>query len=172
MNWVASFIGGPAYAVGATLLRHWKWVALGSLAIFAGIQTLRLSWTQTALEKLTGQIRVMQAVTEETDKRWRATENTWRVNTASIKKERDDEYKAIAAERDAALSELRNRPRRPAPGTTESTTNGQAASGCTGAQLYGNDAEFLIREAARADGTRIALKACYAQYDMIAGGVE
>lgn len=144
-----------------------KFAIPAALALFAGIQTLRLSWTQTALEKLTGQIRVMQAVTEETDKRWRATENTWKVNTASIKKERDDEIKDIAAERDAALAELRNRPRRPAPGTTEAPSNGQAASGCTGAQLYGNDAEFLIREASDADTIRTALKACYRQYDMI-----
>lgn len=30
---------------------HWKLLGIGLLAIFAGIQTLRLSWTQTALEK-------------------------------------------------------------------------------------------------------------------------
>lgn len=157
---------------GAFARSHWKLIGIGLLAIFAGVQTLRLAWTQTALEKISARIKVMEAITTETDKRWRATENTWRVNTASIKKERDDEYKAIAAERDAALAELRNRPRRPAPGTTESTTNGQAASGCTGARLFGDDAEFLIREAARADTTRIALKACYKQYDMVAGGEE
>lgn len=129
MNWLAAFIGGPAYAAGATLLRHWKWVALGSLAIFAGIQTLRLSWAQTALEKLTAKIAASVAITNETDKRWRERENTWRVNTATIEKERDDEIKDIAHERDAALAELRNRPRRPAPGTAQSPANGEAASG-------------------------------------------
>ena len=164
MNWVASFIGGPAYAAGATLLRNWKWVALGSLAIFAGIQTLRLSWAQTALEKLTGQIRVMQAVTEETDKRWRATENTWKVNTASIRKERDDEIKDIAAERDAALAELRTRPRRPAPGTTEAPGNGCAG---TGLGLARDDAEFLTRYAAAAAELQARHNACVRQYDMI-----
>ncbi len=30
---------------------HWKLIGLTTLAIFAGIQTLRLSWTQAALEK-------------------------------------------------------------------------------------------------------------------------
>ncbi len=151
---------------------HWKLLGIGLLAIFAGIQTLRLAWTQTALEKLTAKIAVMAAVTAETDKRWRATENTWKVTAYQIQKERDDEIKDIAHERDAALAELRNRPRRPAPGTAEATGNGQAASGCTGAQLYGNDAEFLIREAVDADKLRVGLKACYAQYDMVAGGVE
>lgn len=167
MNWLAAFIGGPAYAAGATLLRHWKWVALGSLAIFAGIQTLRLSWTQTALEKLTAKIAVMAAITNETDKKWRATESTWKVKAAQIVKDKDNEIQAIDAERDAAIAELRNRPRRPAPGTAQSPANGEAASGCTGARLFGDDAEFLIREAARADTIRVALNACYAQYDMI-----
>ena len=167
MNWLAAFIGGPAYAAGATLLRHWKWVALGSLAIFAGIQTLRLSWAQTALEKLTAKIAVMAAITNETDKKWRATESTWKVKTAQIVKDKDNEIQAIDAERDAAIAELRNRPRRPAPGTAQSPANGEAASGCTGARLFGDDAEFLIREAARADTIRVALKSCYAQYDMI-----
>lgn len=167
MNWLAAFIGGPAYAAGATLLRHWKWVALGSLAIFAGIQTLRLSWAQTALEKLTAKIAVMAAITNETDRNWRATESTWKVKTAQIVKDKDNEIQAIDAERDAAIAELRNRPRRPAPGTAQSPANGEAASGCTGARLFGDDAEFLIREAARADTIRVALNACYAQYDMI-----
>lgn len=167
MNWLAAFIGGPAYAAGATLLRHWKWVALGSLAIFAGIQTLRLAWTQTALEKLTAKIAVMAAITNETDKKWRATESTWKVKAAQIVKDKDNEIQAIDAERDAAIAELRNRPRRPAPGTAQSPANGEAASGCTGARLFGDDAEFLIREAARADTIRVALNACYAQYDMI-----
>lgn len=157
---------------GAFARSHWKLLGIGLLAIFAGIQTLRLAWTQTALEKLTAKIAVMAAVTAETDKRWRATENTWKVTAYQIQKERDDENAKIAAERDAALAELRNRPRRPAPGTAEASGNGQAAGGCTGAQLYREDAELALREAARADTIRAGLKACYAQYDMIAGGVE
>ena len=167
MNWLAAFIGGPAYAAGATLLRHWKWVALGSLAIFAGIQTLRLSWTQAALEKLTAKIAASVAITNETDKRWRERENTWKVKAAQIVKDKDNEIQAIDAERDAALAELRNRPRRPTPGTAQSTANGEAARGCTGASLFAEDAEFALREAARADTIRVALKSCYAQYDMI-----
>ena len=114
----------------------------------------------------------MAAVTAETDKRWRATENTWKVTTYQIQKERDDEIKDIAHERDAALAELRNRPRRPRPRHAEATGNGQAASGFLEHNYTENDAEFLIREAADADKLRVGLKACYAQYDMVAGGVE
>ena len=167
MNWVASLIGGPVYAAGATLLRHWKWVSLGSLAIFAGIQTLRLAWMTTAVEKITAKVKVMDAKARQIDAQYRLTENTWKVKAAQIVKDKDNEIQAIDAERDAALAKLRNRPRRPAPGTAQSPANGEAASGCTGARLFGDDASALIREAARADTIRVALNACYAQYDMI-----
>ncbi len=148
---------------------HWKLLGIGLLAIFAGIQTLRLSWTQTALEKLTAKIAVMAAVTAETDKRWRATENTWKVTAYQIQKERDDEIKDIAHERDAALAELRNRPRRPAPGTTEATGNGCAG---TGLGLARDDAEFLTRYAAAAAELQARHNACVRTYKMIEDSSE
>lgn len=143
---------------------HWKLVALGALALFAGIQTLRLSWTQTAMEKITATIKVMEAVTRETDKRWRAAEKTWVVATAKIKKDRDDEIKDIAVERDAALAELRNRPRRPTPGTTQSPGNGCAG---TGLGLARDDAEFLTRYAAAAAELQASHNACVRTYRII-----
>ena len=146
---------------------HWNLIGMATLAIFAGLQTLRLSWTQAALEKLPAKIAASVAITNETDKRWRERENTWKVKAAQIVKDKDNEIQAIDAERDAALAELRNRPRRPTPGTAQSTANGEAARGCTGASLFAEDAEFALREAARADTIRVALKSCYAQYDMI-----
>lgn len=39
---IPELIGGPAYAIGATALRQWKLVAIGGLAIFAGVQTWRV----------------------------------------------------------------------------------------------------------------------------------
>ena len=148
---------------------HWKLLGIGLLATFAGIQTLRLSWTQTALEKLTAKIAVMAAVTAETDKRWRATENTWKVTAYQIQKERDDEIKDIAHERDAALAELRNRPRRPAPGTAEATGNGCAG---TGLGLARDDAEFLTRYAAAAAELQARHNACVRTYKMIEDSSE
>jgi len=168
VNWLAAFIGGPAYAAGATLLRHWKWVALGSLAIFAGIQTLRLSWTQAALEKLTAKIAASVAITNETDKRWRERENTWKVKAAQIVKDKDNEIQAIDAERDAALAELRNRPRRPAPGTAQSPANGCAG---TGLGLARDDAEFLTRYAAAAAELQANHNACVRTYKIIEEGL-
>lgn len=64
------------------------------------------------------------------------------------------------------LDRLRNRPERPASSTHLPATSsaGGAATGCTGAQLYRADGEFLAGESARAEAVRVSLLACYAQY--------
>ena len=59
-----------------------------------------------------------------------------------------------------ALIKLRNRTSR----NDNQANNGQ---GATGMSLSAEDATFLIREAARADGLRTALEACYKQYDEV-----
>lgn len=82
---------------------------------------------------------------------------------AAFDKERDKknaEIRNIRRDLDAALVELRNRPARAT--VSNATSNG---SGATGAQLYREDAEFLTREAARADEIMAHLKACYASYE-------
>jgi hypothetical protein len=81
------------------------------------------------------------------------------VATDQIRTEKDAQIKAINNQLVDAISELRKRTSR-----TDKTTNGQ---GGTGATLFAEDAEFLIREAARADQIRTGLDACYKQYDAI-----
>ncbi len=76
-----------------------------------------------------------------------------------IRKEKDAQINAINNQLADSLVQLRNRPRR-----SQSASNGQSGTGTT---LYAEDAEFLIREAARADTIRTALDACYKQYDAI-----
>ena len=80
------------------------------------------------------------------------------------------EISRIAAERDRAIGELRNRPARPAAsssaiGVPTNPGAGQAAAGCTGAQLYREDAQFLVGEFARAETIRKALRSCYTAHD-------
>lgn len=77
-----------------------------------------------------------------------------------IRKEKDAQINAINNQLADALVQLRNRPSR-----SESASNGQSG---TGMSLSAEDATFLIREAARADGLRTALDACYKQYDAVA----
>jgi hypothetical protein len=77
-----------------------------------------------------------------------------------IRKEKDDQIRNINNQLADALIGLRQRPSR-----SESSSNGQ---GGTGLSLSSEDASFLVREASRADELRIALDACYKQYDAIA----
>lgn len=77
-----------------------------------------------------------------------------------IRKKKDAQINSINSQLADALVQLRNRPSR-----SQSASNGQSG---TGASLYAEDAEFLIREATRADKIRVALDACYKQYDSVA----
>ena len=74
-------------------------------------------------------------------------------------KNKDAQIKAINTQLLDAISELRKRSSR-----AESAANGACG---TGATLSSEDAEFLVREASRADEIRVGLDACYKQYDAI-----
>ena len=76
-----------------------------------------------------------------------------------IRKDKDAQIAGINNSLADALMQLRSRPSR-----AQDATNGQNG---TGLSLSAEDAAFLDREAARADGLRAALNACYAQYDSL-----
>lgn len=73
---------------------------------------------------------------------------------------KNEEINRISDQLDVALQRLRERPsRQPStPGTRQ---------GANGSELSREDAEFLVREAARADQAVIELNACYRIYDEI-----
>jgi hypothetical protein len=93
------------------------------------------------------------------EKAIRSKEHQYQADADKIRKEKDDQINAINSQLVDAISQLRKR-----PGRTEQANNGQS---CNGTGLYAEDAEFLIREASRADTIRIALDSCYKQYDSI-----
>jgi len=95
------------------------------------------------------------SIIEETRKK----EIEQQAKTDEIRKVKDAQIKAINNQLVDAISQLRSRSNSPTK-----TINGQD---CNGATLSAPDAEFLIREAARADQIRIGLEACYKQYDSI-----
>ena len=76
-----------------------------------------------------------------------------------IRKEKDAQIASINNQLLDAVSQLRSRPNR-----AQDTANGQDG---TGRALSAEDAEFLVREAARADQLRTSLSACYQQYDSL-----
>jgi hypothetical protein len=96
------------------------------------------------------------------EKTIRDKEHQYQSDADKIRKEKDAQIRDINAKLVDAISELRKR-----PGRTTETTTGKTSGFCTGAQLYAEDAELLIREAARADEIRAGLQACYKQYDAL-----
>jgi hypothetical protein len=93
------------------------------------------------------------------EKTIRDKEHQYQADADQIRKDKDAQIKVINNQLVDAVSELRKRPSR----TTE-TSVGQS---CNGTRLFAEDAEFLVREAARADEMRVSLAACYKQYESI-----
>jgi hypothetical protein len=82
-------------------------------------------------------------------------------------KEKRDAIDRLTRDHRAVLDSLRKRPQRPVDAVPGPAGAAQGQSGCTGAELHREDAEFLIGEAARADTLRAELEACYVQYDAV-----
>jgi hypothetical protein len=93
------------------------------------------------------------------EKAIRDKEHQYQADADQIRKDKDAQINAINNQLVDAISELHKRTSR-----ADKANNGQGGTGTT---LFAEDAEFLIREAARADQIRTALDACYKQYDSI-----
>lgn len=77
-------------------------------------------------------------------------------------KEKDEKLKDSNTKLAAAIDELRKRPSR---STQTSTPITEVTEACNGTQLYREDAEFLTREAARADQAIIWRDYYYERYE-------
>ena len=100
----------------------------------------------------------------------RQKEQSLHARADQLRQEKDREIRNLNARATALSNSLRERPSRP---TTEASTVPSTAevrptaTGCTGKELYRPDGEFLAREAARGDETRLLLKQCREQYDTV-----
>lgn len=85
----------------------------------------------------------------------------------SLQKDKENAIKDLNKRHDSIVDSLRQRPERPSSPASEasSTSSVCTGAGSTGDRLYRQDAEFLIREAAKAEILRQALKACRAQLE-------
>jgi Na+-transporting NADH:ubiquinone oxidoreductase subunit NqrC len=95
----------------------------------------------------------------QAEKTIRDKEHQYQANADKIRIDKDAQIKVINTQLVDAISGLRSR-----SSSATKTINGQD---CNGQALSAPDAEFLIREAARADEIRVALGACYEQYESI-----
>jgi hypothetical protein len=93
------------------------------------------------------------------EKTIRDKEHQYQADSDKIRKDKDAQIKIINTQLVDAISGLRGR-----SSSATKTINGQD---CNGQTLSAPDAEFLIREAARADEIRVGLEACYNQYEAI-----
>lgn len=92
----------------------------------------------------------------------------------ALAKEYRRDLARLAADRDRLLDSLRDRPERPTGGADvpDGAAPGAAASACTGAQLYRDDAAVLVRLAAEADELRVAVERCQAAYDAVRAATQ
>lgn len=139
----------------------------------AGLQTVRLANEQADHQKTistyaTERTNAAEALAKATDER-RALES--RIATAiHLNREKDrDQIAALNRRANALAASLRDRADRPAatdmPQGGDPATAGQGAGLGTGLGLYRQDGEFLVGEAARANRLRVALAACYRDYE-------
>jgi hypothetical protein len=147
---IAVAVASVTFYAGTTLYAYNKGVQSGTS------QTQKL-WDAERLA-------VAQAIATELE-RVRAVEQTLRTNLTKQRKEYQYENDRLSIQYESALGRLSDRSDRPEDSGSvpqDSNIGAVPADGCTGAELFRPDAEFLVREATRSDRLRLALKACIA----------
>ena len=127
----------------------------------AGEAKVQAAWDRERAQLAEEHAKAMAAAREK--------EQALQANADQLRQEKDDEIRTIN-ERAAALvaDSLRKRPARAQAGAVSSAAGaGCPAPVCTGAGLSREDAEFLAREAARADELRASLAQCVKQYQAL-----
>jgi hypothetical protein len=106
-----------------------------------------------------------QAAQAEELMKARQTEQALQALVNRTRQEKTREATRLANDYAAVINSLHDRAARPDPGgVPEAAGTGDAPSGCTGAQLYREDAAVLAGLARDADQLRLALKQCQAVY--------
>lgn len=114
-----------------------------------GVKSIQAKWDAEKLALTTAQ---------------RTKEAELQSNMDTLRKAYTDETSKLANHVRNLSDSLRSRTERPAVSASATTSAEQRADGCTGAELYKSDSEFLVRVAERADTIRIALIQCQQAY--------
>ena len=140
-----------ALALAAALVAsHWKAYTAGEGAITQAWNAERLATAQA------------QANAEQLS---RATERALQDQADQTRRTKDARIAKISADLDGALATIRLFHATPRPRGGETAAPAGAEPVCTGTGLFTEDAEFLVREAARADRLAAAYGECRAFYD-------
>lgn len=124
------------------------------------------SYVQQQWDKQVAQQQAEYAAAQEAA---RKKEQAMQVSADQLRQEKDREIRNLNARAAALTSIVQQRPDRPAKSSELSAapSTGSPLASCTGAELSRPDAEFLAREAARADELRAALRQCVEQYKTV-----
>lgn len=96
------------------------------------------------------------------------TELELKTQVAVIKGDKDAQIKNLDGKYRVAIDSLRQRQERSSSSnSTGNSSDAESTKGATGAGLYREDAELLVRFARDAEELKTQLKACYAQYDSV-----
>lgn len=147
LNW--RLWAGLVAAVGLAA-SHWKVYKVGQNEGYSALNSYKLEQSQQTLKLIERRDATTQDLQDKSDQ---------------ARKAKNEELNRLHVDLADALERLRARPERPSEGGVPSDTPACPAAGATGAQLYREDSEFLVREAARADRLRIDLVECQAAYD-------
>jgi hypothetical protein len=129
---------------------HWKVYKLGQTGV-------RAEWNAEKLDTAQQTLRLLEKNA--------ATTTALQDNADTLRRTKNAQITRLSADLAAALAGLQNRPDRPSAASVPTDTGAGPNPGCTGAQLYRADSEFLVREAARADRLLADLAQCQAAYD-------
>lgn len=143
----------------ALLAGVWK---IHHVGVVAGRAEVQAVWDQDKIRVAEESSRAIKKVEEKSAAIQITTDKERGTLNAHIR--------SIDLERDELVKRLRERPSRPTESGSSvpaSPGTGASAPGCTGAELYGQDAEFLAREASRAEALRAYIKSLESQYERV-----
>jgi len=134
----------------ALVASHWQAYTLGA-------EKAQAAWDTQKLDVARQTLRLIEA-------RDRASQELQDAATAQ-RRAKNAQIASLDADLAAALSRLSDRADRPSGADLPQAASTGAGERCTGAELYRADAEFLSREAARAERLVGELAECQAAYD-------
>jgi hypothetical protein len=147
---------------GPIVLRVLPYVGLVVFGLVIGWQVN--GWRlNTKLEALEANYARQYAAAQQ---KAREAEQSMQAAADKLRRDKDAQINSLNSRVRTLTAQLQSRPQRPSTSSiTPDARLGLTAKGCSGAELYREDGEFLVREAARADTIRESYKQCTAQYE-------
>lgn len=136
-----------------------NWIKYGAVVFtLVAVYSLYVSQINKAKEEVHKEYQMKIA---EIEKQSIEAQGELLLSALQVEQEKNETIERITRDADAVIRSLHNRPIRP----SETNTTASVESSCTGRELYKEDGEFLVREAARADKILEERNYWFAQYE-------